>query len=204
MTGKATMPLPNAALLFFFVISPLGIVPAMLAALKDVDPAKHKRIIVRECLIALGIMLVFMFTGQGLLNMLSISIPAMTAAGGVMLMLIALRLIFPTQEKNMRVEIEDEPFVVPIAIPYIAGPSILATELLLIAQEPDRWPVWLAAILIAWTATLIILYLGSDLRKLLGDRGLMAMERLMGMILVLIATEMLLTGLVETIKEAGF
>ena len=104
----------------------------------------------------------------------------------------------------MRVEIEDEPFVVPIAIPYIAGPSILATELLLIAQEPDRWPVWLAAILIAWTATLIILYLGSDLRKLLGDRGLMAMERLMGMILVLIATEMLLTGLVETIKEDGF
>src|SRR5699024_5726807 len=152
----------------------------------------------------LGIMLVFMFTGQGLLNMLSISIPAMTAAGGVMLMLIALRLIFPTQEKNMRVEVEEEPFVVPIAIPYIAGPSILATELLLIAQEPDRWPVWLGAILIAWTATLIILYLGADLRKLLGDRGLMAMERLMGMILVLIATQMLLTGVVETLKDAGF
>lgn len=198
------MPIQNAAILFFFVISPLGIVPAMLAALKTVDPSRHRKIIVRECLIALGILLTFMFFGQGLLNMLSISIPAMTAAGGVMLMLIALRLIFPTQEKNMRVEIEDEPFVVPIAIPYIAGPSILATELLMIAQEPERWPVWLGAILIAWVATLIILILGSDLRKLLGDRGLMAMERLMGMILVLIATQMLLTGLVATLKDAGF
>lgn len=198
------MPIQNAAILFFFVISPLGIVPAMLAALKTVDPSRHRKIIVRECLIALGILLTFMFFGQGLLNMLSISIPAMTAAGGVMLMLIALRLIFPTQEKNMRVEIEDEPFVVPIAIPYIAGPSILATELLMIAQEPERWPVWLVAILIAWAATLIILILGSDLRKLLGDRGLMAMERLMGMILVLIATQMLLTGLVATLKDAGF
>lgn len=198
------MPIQNAAILFFFVISPLGIVPAMLSALKTVDPSRHRQIIIRECLIALGILLTFMFFGQGLLNMLSISIPAMTAAGGVMLMLIALRLIFPTQEKNMRVEIEEEPFVVPIAIPYIAGPSILATELLMIAQEPERWPVWLGAILIAWTATLVILVLGSDLRKLLGDRGLMAMERLMGMILILIATQMLLTGLVETLKDAGF
>lgn len=198
------MPLQNAALLFFFVISPLGVVPAMLAALKDVDPAKHKRIIVRECLIALAILLLFMFFGRGLLNMLNISIPAMTAAGGVLLMLIALRLIFPTDEKNVRVTVVHEPFVVPIAIPYIAGPSILATELLLIAQEPDRWPTWLAAILIAWVATLVILYLGADLRRLLGDRGLMAVERLMGMILVLIATQMLLTGVVETFKDAGF
>lgn len=198
------MPIQNAALLFFFVISPLGVVPAMLAALKDVDPSRHRKIIVRECLIALGIMLAFMFFGQGLLNVLSISIPAMTAAGGVMLMLIALRLIFPTQDKNMRVEVQEEPFVVPIAIPYIAGPSILATQLLMIAQDPGRWPVWLGAVLIAWTATLVILLLGGELRRLLGDRGLMAMERLMGMILVLIATQMLLNGIVETLKEAGF
>jgi small neutral amino acid transporter SnatA (MarC family) len=198
------MPLQNAALLFFFVISPLGIVPAILAALKDIDPARHKRIIVRECLIALAILLVFLGFGRGMLNMLNISIPAMTAAGGVMLMLIALRLIFPTDEKNMRVTMTSEPFVVPIAIPYIAGPSILATEILMISQEPERWPVWLGAILIAWVATLIILYLGADLRRLLGDRGLMAIERLMGMILVLIATQMLLSGVVETLKDAGF
>lgn len=118
------MPLQNAALLFFFVISPLGIVPAMLAALKDVDPARHKKIIVRECFIALAILLVFMAFGRGLLNMLNISISAMTAAGGVMLMLIALRLIFPTEEKNMRVAVVNEPFVVPIAIPYIAGSTL--------------------------------------------------------------------------------
>ncbi len=198
------MPLQNAALLFFFVISPLGIVPAMLAALKDVDPARHKRIIIRECLIALAILLLFMLFGRGMLNMLNISIPAMTAAGGVMLMLIALRLIFPTDEKNLRVTVTAEPFVVPIAIPYIAGPSILATEILMISQEPDRWPVWLGAILIAWAASFIILYLGADLRRLLGDRGLMAIERLMGMILVLIATQMLLTGVVDTLQDAGF
>ena len=198
------MPLQNAALLFFFVISPLGIVPAMLAALKDIDPARHKKIIVRECLFALAILLTFMAFGRGMLEMLNISIPAMTAAGGVMLMLIALRLIFPTDEKNIRVSMPSEPFVVPIAIPYIAGPSILATEVLMISQEPDRWPVWLGAILIAWVATLIILFFGTDLRRLLGDRGLMAIERLMGMILVLLATQMLLTGIVETFKEAGF
>ena len=198
------MPLQNAALLFFFVISPLGIVPAMLAALKDIDPARHKKIIVRECLFALAILLTFMAFGRGMLEMLNISIPAMTAAGGVMLMLIALRLIFPTDEKNIRVSMPSEPFVVPIAIPYIAGPSILATEVLMISQEPDRWPVWLGAILIAWFATLIILFFGTDLRRLLGDRGLMAIERLMGMILVLLATQMLLTGIVETFKDAGF
>ncbi|MCA9833420.1 MAG: hypothetical protein KC435_05700 [Thermomicrobiales bacterium] len=198
------MPLANAALLFFFVISPLGVVPAMLAALKDVPVERHKRIIVRECLIALGILLAFMAGGRGLLHMLNISLSAMTAAGGVMLMLIALRLIFPTPEKNMRVEIEHEPFVVPIAIPYIAGPSILATELLLVAREPDRWPVYLGAILIAWVATLVILYFGTSLRRFMGDRGLMAMERLMGMILILIATQMLLDGLVQTLKDAGF
>ena len=198
------MPLQNAALLFFFVISPLGIVPAMLAALKDVDPAKHKRIIVRECLIALAILLLFMGFGRGMLEMLNVSIPAMTAAGGVLLMLIALRLIFPTDERNIRVSVPTEPFVVPIAIPYIAGPSILATEILMISQEPERWPVWLGAILIAWAASLVILYLGADLRRLLGDRGLMAIERLMGMILVLIATQMLLSGVVDTIKAAGF
>lgn len=198
------MPLQNAALLFFFVISPLGIVPAMLAALKDIDPARHKKIIVRECLFALAILLTFMAFGRGMLEMLNISIPAMTAAGGVMLMLIALRLIFPTDEKNIRVSMPSEPFVVPIAIPYIAGPSILATEVLMISQEPDRWPVWLGAILIAWVATLIILFFGTDLRRLLGDRGLMAIERLMGMILVLLATQMLLTGIVETFKDAGF
>lgn len=198
------MPLQNAALLFFFVISPLGIVPAMLAALKDIDPARHKKIIVRECLFALAILLTFMAFGRGMLEMLNISIPAMTAAGGVMLMLIALRLIFPTDDKNIRVSMPSEPFVVPIAIPYIAGPSILATEVLMISQEPDRWPVWLGAILIAWVATLIILFFGTDLRRLLGDRGLMAIERLMGMILVLLATQMLLTGIVETFKDAGF
>ena len=198
------MPLQNAALLFFFVISPLGIVPAMLAALKDVDPAKHKRIIVRECLIALAILLLFMVFGRGMLEMLNVSIPAMTAAGGVMLMLIALRLIFPTDERNLRVSVPTEPFVVPIAIPYIAGPSILATEILMVSREPERWPVWLGAILIAWAASLVILYLGADLRRLLGDRGLMAIERLMGMILVLIATQMLLSGVVDTLKDAGF
>lgn len=198
------MPLQNAAMLFFFVISPLGIVPAMLAALKDIEPERHKRIIVRELLFALGIMLTFMFLGGKLLALLSISLPAMTAAGGVMLMLIALRLIFPTDERNLRVTMTQEPFVVPIAIPYVAGPSILATELLMMSQAPEEWPKWLAAILIAWFATFVILYLGAELRRLLGDRGLMAMERLMGMILVLIATQMLLSGIVQTFKDAGF
>jgi multiple antibiotic resistance protein len=190
----------SAAVLLFFVMDPLGNVPLFLSALRHVDPRRSRRIIVRELLVALAIMVAFLFAGRFLLELLRVSPAALTAAGGVILLLIALRMIFPTGEFTLREEVREEPFVVPLAIPYTAGPSVLATELLLMSQEPERWPVWLAAVGLAWLASAVILYASSDLRKVLGDRGLTALERLMGMVLVIVAVEMLMQGIAQYLR----
>ena len=195
------MTLLSAAVLLFFVMDPLGNVPLFLSALRHVDPRRSRRIIVRELLVALAVMIAFLFAGRFLLELLRVSPAALTAAGGVILLLIALRMIFPTHEFTLR-EVREEPFVVPLAVPYAAGPSVLATELLLMSQEPERWPVWLAAVGLAWLASAIILYASSDLRKVLGDRGLTALERLMGMVLVIVAVEMLMQGIAQYLRLA--
>lgn len=195
------MTLVSAAVLLFFVMDPLGNVPLFLSALRHVNPARHRAIIVRDLLIALVILIVFLFVGRYLLDILQVSPPALTAAGGVILLLIALRMIFPTTDRSLREEVYEEPFVVPLAVPYTAGPAVLATELLLMSREPDRWPVWLAAVCLAWLASAIILYAASYLRKLFGDRGLTALERLMGMVLVIVAVEMLMQGITQYLRS---
>ncbi|HEX5829579.1 MAG TPA: MarC family protein, partial [Gemmatimonadaceae bacterium] len=193
----------SAAVLLFFVMDPLGNVPLFLSALRHVDPARARLIIVRELVIALVIMVGFLFAGRYLLDVLQVSSAALTAAGGVILLLIALRMIFPTSERSLREEVREEPFIVPLAVPYVAGPSVLALELLLMSREPGHWPVWLAAVCLAWLASAVILYLASNLRKVLGDRGLTALERLMGMILVIVAMDMLLRGVAEYLGRQG-
>ncbi len=197
------MSLLSAAVLLFFVTDPLGNVPLFLSALRHVDPARHRRIIVRELLVALVVLVGFLFAGRYLLDVLGVSPAALTAAGGVILLLIALRMIFPASERSLREELREEPFVVPLAVPYTAGPSMLATELLLMSREPERWPVWLAAVCLAWLASAVILYLASDLRKVFGDRGLTALERLMGMVLVIVAVEMLMQGIAQYLRLTG-
>ncbi|MGB5331014.1 MAG: MarC family protein [Woeseiaceae bacterium] len=188
------MTLASATVLLFLVIDPFGNVPFFVAALKQVDPARRKRVVVRELLIAYAVMVIFLFFGQPLLKVLGISGPALTIAGGVILFLIALRMVFPMRGRSSQEDIEGEPFIVPLAIPYVAGPSVLAVELLLMSDEPTRWPVWLAAISIAWAITAVIVLFGSQVAERLGSRGLIAIERLMGMILVAIAIQMFLTG----------
>jgi multiple antibiotic resistance protein len=195
------MTLLSAAVLLFLVMDPLGNVPFFLSTLRQVDPGRVRRVIVRELLIALGVLVFFLFAGRYVLAVLRISEPALSLAGGVILLLIALRMIFPSGERSMREEVEGEPFVVPLAIPYVAGPSAFATELLLMSREPERWPVWLAALLLAWAVTAIIIYFGSGMRRLLGDKGLVAIERLMGMILVTVAIQMVMTGVVEFFEQ---
>jgi multiple antibiotic resistance protein len=195
------MTLLSAAVLLFLVMDPLGNVPFFLSTLRQVDPGRVRRVIVRELLIALGVLVFFLFAGRYVLAVLQISEPALSLAGGVILLLIALRMIFPSGERSMREEVEGEPFVVPLAIPYVAGPSAFATELLLMSREPERWPVWLAVLLLAWAATALIIYFGSGMRRLLGDKGLVAIERLMGMILVTVAIQMVMTGVVEFFEQ---
>lgn len=194
------MTLLSAAVLLFFVMDPLGNVPLFLSALKNVEPARQRVVILRELVIALVILIAFLFGGRFLLNVLHVSAEALTIAGGVILMLIALRMIFPSSEATLREQVQGEPFIVPLAVPYTAGPSMMATELLFMSREPHRWPVWLGAVVIAWLASAVILYFAAGLRRVLGERGLIAMERLMGMLLITVATEMLLSGIAEYLK----
>lgn len=197
------MTLVSAAVLLFFVMDPLGNVPLFLATLRDVDPARRKTVVLRELLIALLILLGFLFLGPALLAGLHVSQAALTAAGGIVLLLIAIRMIFPTSEETLRERVQSEPFIFPLAVPYVAGPSVMATELLLVSREPERWPVWVAAIVIAWIPAAIILYLSGFLQRLLGERALTALERLMGMLLVMIAVQMLMQGIAEYLKLAA-
>ena len=165
--------------------------------LKNVPAHRQTRIIVRELLIALAALLIFLFSGRYLLDALGLSASSLGIAGGVVLMVIALRMIFPPREPPVEDELLAEPLVVPLAIPAVAGPSSLATVLLMTTGEEGRIGEWLLAILVAWLATSIILLFGSRLSLVMGRRGLIAMERLMGLILVTIAVEMILNGIAE-------
>lgn len=188
------MTLVSAALLLFLVMDPLGNIPFFLAALKKVAPERVRWVICRELLIALAVLVAFLFVGRNLLHLLQISEPALTISGGVILLLIALRMIFPSSERSLQEDVSEEPFIVPLAIPYVAGPSALATELLLMSREPDRWPEWLLALALAWLASSVIIFFAGELGRYLGQKALIAVERLMGMVLVTVAIQMLLTG----------
>ena len=185
----------SAAVLLFFVMDPLGNVPLFLSALKNVAPARHRLVVIRELVIALLVLVAFLFGGPRLLGLLHVSGTALTVAGGVVMLLIALRMVFPTADHNLTEPVDAEPFVVPLAIPYLAGPSAMATVLLFTSREPDRWPAWLLALLLAWLASGLVLFFAAGFARLLGSRGLLAVERLMGMLLVIVAVEMILSGL---------
>ncbi|MGH7712842.1 MAG: MarC family protein [Gemmatimonadaceae bacterium] len=195
------MSLLSAAVLMFFVMDPLGNVPFFLSALRHVEPTRQRRVIARELVIALAVLIFFLFAGQYILDVLHVSATALRISGGAVLLLIALRMIFPTPDKSMREDIAGEPFIVPLAVPYTAGPSALATELLLVSREPERWPVWLGAVLLAWLATAVILYFATGVSRYLGERGLIAIERLMGMLLITVAVQILMDGLSQALAR---
>ncbi len=189
------MSFVSAAVLLFLVMDPLGNIPLFLSALKRVDEPRQRGVILREMLIALATLLLFLFLGGQMLRLLGLSEPALSAAGGIILMIIALRMVFPSRDHSLQEEVAAEPFIVPLAIPYIAGPSALATVLLLMSREPERWMEWAGALLLAWGLCLPIMLSSTLLRGWLGVRGLTAIERLMGLILVTIAVEMLMAGI---------
>ncbi|MEM7359788.1 MAG: MarC family protein [Pseudomonadota bacterium] len=191
------MTIFSAALLLFLVMDPLGNIPMYLTALKNVPDERRTRVIMRELLIALAVMVIFLFAGQHFLSALHISEPALTTTGGVVLFLIAIKMIFPPAGGPHKVANEEEPFIVPLAIPYVAGPSTIATIILIMNGEPDRWLEWLAALGGAWFVCGIILLCATPLAKILRNRGLIAIERLMGMILVAIAIQMLMNGITQ-------
>ncbi len=189
------MSILSAIVLLFLVIDPLGNVPFFLCVLKKVDESRRKAIILRELGIAFGILILFLFIGRYLLLLLQISEPSLGIAGGIILFIISIRMIFLGSEKVFEDILGGEPFIVPLAIPSVAGPSAMATVLLLMARDPARWPEWLAALAGACLFSGIILYFSSGLIRLFGERVLVATERLMGMLLTTVAVEMFLSAL---------
>jgi len=189
------MSIFSAAALLFLVMDPLGNVPFFVIALQDVAPERRRYVVGRELLIALVVLVGFLFVGPSLLRLLHISEPALTIAGGLILLLIAIRMIFPSPDGDFEEQIGGEPFVVPLAIPYVAGPSAMATMLLIMNREPGRWPEWVGALALAWVGTSVIILSSTYLQRYLGEKGLVAIERLMGMVLTAIATQMMLSGI---------
>jgi len=188
------MTTSSAAVLLFFVMDPIGNIPLFLAALQPVAPARRLRVVARELLIAYALLVGFLFAGRPLLSQLGISEPALTIAGGIVLFLIAIRMVFPAAHGTLLEASEGEPFIVPLAIPYVAGPSALATVLLMTSRDPGRHVEWLLAVSAAWLASAAILLVGARLSDFLGQKGITAIERLMGMLLVAAAVQMFLDG----------
>ncbi len=189
------MTLATIAITLFLVMDPLGNIPIFLSALNNVQPKKRPWVILRECAIAFIILILFVFFGKGILNSLQISQPALSISGGIILFLIALKMIFPGPDEAIREHQVMEPFIVPLAIPLVAGPSAMAT-ILIFTSHPGTSP-WLvlSSLTIATIASTVILLLSVPLRAILGQKGLIAIERLMGMILTTLSVQMFLTGL---------
>ena len=191
------MPIPDvfsAAVLLLLVIDPFGNVPVVIAALANVAPARRAPIVLRECAAAYLLLLAFMFGGQTFLQWLQLSQVSLTIAGGIILFLIALRMVFRHPEGIFGDPPGGEPFLVPLAIPSIAGPSALATVMLMATRSPAQWLSWIVALTAAMAATTIVLLGAHRLQRLLGERGMLAVERLMGLVLTALAVQMLLDG----------
>lgn len=188
----------SAAAIFILIMDPLGNIPLFLTALRHTVARRRRRIVVRELLIALVVMLIFLFGGQTFMKIFDVSPPALTVAGGVILMLIALRMIFPTPTYSLSERVpEDEPFIVPLAVPYVAGPSLLAMEIVLVSRNPEGIAWYLLALIVSWLVTAIVLFFSQSLIKLFGEKTLTAIERLMGMVLVIVAVQMTLNGIAD-------
>lgn len=192
------MEILSAALLLFLVLDPIGNIPIFLVALKEVEPARHKRIIIRESLFGLLFLILFLFLGRYILQILQVSHSSLSIAGGIILLMIAIKMVFHGSEEIFKNQNTGEPFIVPMAIPLIAGPSAMTMVLLMMAKEPARWPEWLLAVVCAWFVTALILFYSSGLSRVLRKRGLLAIERLMGMILTTVAVEMFIKGIAES------
>jgi MarC family membrane protein len=185
----------SAVVILLLVMDPIGNIPLFVSVLRQVEPARRTRVILRECAIAFAVLLAFVFFGSAILGVLGLSDPSLTIAGGVILFLIALRMIFRNPEGIFGDTVGSEPFIVPLAIPSIAGPAAIATVMLLASRAPQRLLEWCAAVSVAMLVTAALLVSAERFAKLAGEQGLLAFERLMGLILTAIAVEMLLRGI---------
>ncbi|AKC32370.1 YhgN family NAAT transporter [Candidatus Pantoea carbekii] len=186
----------SATILLFLIMDPLGNLPIFMSILKHLAPKRRHIVLIREMLIALILMILFLFSGEYILTFLNLRTETVSISGGIILFLIAISMIFPSNETNSSgLPAGEEPFIVPLAIPLVAGPSLLATLMLLSHQYPNHMMSLVIALLIAWGATAIILLLSGLFLRLLGEKGVNALERLMGLILIMLAAQMFLDGI---------
>ena len=196
------MEIISAATLLFLVMDPLGNIPIFLSVLEDVAPERRTRVLIRELLLAFVVLVLFLFFGQYVLGFLQLSQHSIRIAGGIILFLIALKMVFPVKRSAHTVEeIQGEPLLVPLAIPMVAGPSAMAIVMLMATNNPDRMMDWLLALFVAWLLSSLILVSANGLKRFMGQRGLIAMERLMGMLLIALAVQMLLEGISAYLVE---
>jgi len=199
MLGVAVQPsslfmhLASIALTLFLVLDPFGNIVPVNTIMQRVPEHKRLRVLLRENLIALGILLFFLFAGSFVLSLLAVREDALRISGGILLFIIAIGMVFP-QKSVLHEPDTGEPFIVPISVPFIAGPSAIALLLTFSARFPQEPYIPLSALLLAWSGSLVVLALGGTFIKLLGKRGTHALERLMGLLLVLIAVQMFLDG----------
>jgi multiple antibiotic resistance protein len=179
------------ALPLFLIMDPVGNAVICVAILREFPPARQRRIILRELLIALLIALLFTFLGEFLLSLLDIQPSTLRIAGGIILLIISLKMVYPPQMDHQ--EVDRDPFIVPIAVPFIAGPSLLAA-VMLYAHREGGGPNVPLAVLLAWAATAVIMFFSPDLKRTMGQRGLRAAERLMGLILIFLSIQMMEDG----------
>lgn len=185
----------SATILLLLVVDPFGNIPVFVAALASTESSRRPGIVLRECAIAYVVLLAFMFCGAWFMRLLHLTDASLGIAGGVILFLIAIRMIFRHPEGIFGDSVGGEPFIVPLAIPFIAGPSALATVLLLVSKEPSRIIEWVVALTVAIGISAMVLVFSERISKLVSERGIIAFQRLMGLILTAIAIQMLLHGI---------
>jgi MarC family membrane protein len=190
----------SAVIILSLVVDPFGNTPLVNAMLAGVPDDRRRIVIARECAIAFGLLIAFMFGGQSFLALMHLSETSLSIAGGVILFMIAIRMVFARGGSPFGHHVAGEPFIVPLAVPLIAGPSALATVMLMATREPGKIGMWAAAITVTMAVTAVILLAGVRLQRWLGEHAMQAIERLMGLILTAIAVEMLLTGIRAFVK----
>ncbi len=190
----------STAIVLIFVIDPFGAVPVILSILKDVPLQKRRTIIVREMFFGLGILVLFLFGGEFFLNIFHLETEAVRIAGAIIFFVIGIKMIFPGDEGSTGLYgSSKEPFMVPIAMPLIAGPSTLATLLVLGKSNASSMISLFFALILAWLVSASIMYLSPLLYTLLREKGLSALERLMGMLLLMMSVQMFIDGFRELI-----
>ncbi|QQC63438.1 MarC family protein [Paraburkholderia ginsengisoli] len=186
----------SATVLLILITDPLGNIPIFISCLRSVAPERRTIVILREVAIAFAILLIFMVLGQSFLRMMSLSDQSLRIGGGIVLFLIALRMVFPHPDGPFGGDARGgEPLIVPLAIPALAGPSALATVMLLTSQAPGKMFEWIGALTVTMIVCAIVLMLAERIQTWLGERTMAAFERLMGLVLVAISVEMMLGGI---------